>query len=125
MNYTEKEVDEIDWHQVPYEHLASWQDVFQASREMVDLSAPCPICGAPALHRWYLVGHPHEFVYEGTKYVAHGALWEWCSSCGSFVHCSSSVPEWWSSDLEVDTSKLTYVPDALEEAIRKRREKAA
>jgi hypothetical protein len=70
-----------------------------------------------ALHRWYQVGSPINRIINGRKFVATGALWEWCSSCHSFEHYSSLVPDWWSCDLEVDCKKLTALPTAIEEAM--------
>lgn len=89
------------WRSVPPEYDAAWLAVFQASREGLDLSAPCPVCGVAALHRWYGVG---------------GGLWEWCSACHSFEHYSARVPEWWACGLKVNFFRLQHDPGAIEAA---------
>ena len=106
----------MDWHDVPNEHQTAWLAIFLASQEILNVSAPCPVCGAVALHRWYQVGHP---VTDMPGFVSRGGLWEWCSQCRSFQHFSALVPDWWSCDLEVDTHKLTPYPTAIEDAIKK------
>lgn len=108
--------NQVDWAGVPGKHQTEWQLIFEESRESLDLSAPCPICGVAALHRWYQIGEPIDRVIEGRKFVATGGLWEWCSNCHSFEHYSGLVPDWWSCDLEVDVKELTAIPIAIEEA---------
>lgn len=108
------------WTGVPYEYLAEWQRVYQASQESSNLSLPCPICGAVALHRWYQIGNPIDRVIEGRRFIATGALWEWCSSCRHFEHYSCLVPDWWSCNLEVDVKNLTAFPTAIEETMKAR-----
>jgi hypothetical protein len=109
-----------DWNGVPLERVAAWNEVYSLSQEGVDLSASCPVCGSRTLHRYFLVGKPGVVVRRGRRYVASGAGWEWCSSCRSYVHFSGLVPEWWSSDLRVESSELTAEPEALERAIQRR-----
>jgi hypothetical protein len=108
------------WRGVPLELTRAWDEVFRRSREATDLSAPCPVCRAYTLHRWFQVGHPEEIVLEGQRFRARGGLWEWCSSCRSYEHASAFVPEWWASDLDVDETKLTAEPGAIEAALRAR-----
>jgi hypothetical protein len=36
------------------------------------------------------------------------------------VHSSALVPDWWRSDLAVDESKLTALPEVLQAAIEER-----
>ena len=108
--------DVAKWYGVPLDHVQAWMEVFQASREGLDLSASCPVCGVPALHRWYQVGRPEEIVSGGERFVARGGLWEWCSNCRSSEHYSAFVPEWWSCDLAVDERNLTAEPEAIEQA---------
>jgi hypothetical protein len=104
-----------DWHGVPEEHRGKWIAVFSASQEILTLSAPCPICGAIALHRWY---QAHRPIDDQPGFVARGGLWEWCSACRSFEHYSALVPDWWSCALLVDTKGLTPYPTTIEEAIK-------
>lgn len=94
--------------------------MFQSSRETLNLSAPCPVCGAADLHRWYMVGSPIDIRVEDTHYVARGALWQWCGTCGSFLHSSAVVPDWWSCDLEVDSEQIRITPEPIERARRLR-----
>lgn len=108
----------IDWHQVPLDCLGAWSAVFRSSQETLNLSSPCALCGVPKLHRWYLVGQPIDSSFGGTHYVARGALWEWCSACGAFVHYSASVPDWWSCGLVVDMSQVKITPESIEQARR-------
>jgi hypothetical protein len=107
---------EDEWVGVPEEYWAKWTQIYQQSQECLNLSQPCPVCGAVALHRWYQVGKLIERVIEGIEFMAEGGLWEWCSNCHSFEHSHGLVPAWWSCDLEVDEQKLTALPIALEAA---------
>jgi hypothetical protein len=112
-----------DWHEVPDEYWENWNEMLKISKknkDSLDISAPCPCCHTKNVHQWYLVGKPINNVYEGIRYIARGALWVWCSNCGSCQHYSASVPEWWNCDLIVDTSKLTVSPELIEEARRNR-----
>ncbi|HEY0099616.1 MAG TPA: hypothetical protein VGB76_11765 [Pyrinomonadaceae bacterium] len=113
-------ISDHEWRGVPLERVAEWRAVFQSSREGLDLSAPCPLCGVKALRRWYQVNRPEEMVIDGVRYVGRGGLWEWCGDCLRYEHYSARVPEWWACDLEVDERRLTALPTAIEEAIRLR-----
>jgi DNA gyrase/topoisomerase IV subunit B len=109
------------WVGVPYEYQAEWQRIYQNSRESLDLSEACPVCGTVSLHHWYQVGKAIDKAInkiDGVEFVAKGGLWEWCSSCRSFAHYSCLVPSWWSCDLEVDVKKLTSLPTAIEDALQ-------
>ena len=114
------ETTRVEWDDVPDERLAAWRLIFGESRESLNLSSTCPVCGKTALHRWYMVGRPVDYSASGTRFVARGALWEWCSACGSFQHYSALVPEWWESDLVVDTGAIRITPDPIEQARRDR-----
>ena len=94
--------------------------MFGASTDGVDVEGPCPICGARRLHRFYQSGRALRRESGGERFVAHGACWEWCSSCRTFEHYSALVPEWWRSDLTVNESELTALPDALESAVQRK-----
>jgi hypothetical protein len=104
------------WSSVPRELDKAWMDIFYASQEGLNVSAPCPVCGTASLHRWYQVGRPEERFSDGRRYVARGGQWQWCSTCRTFDHSSSLVPEWWSCDLPVDEARLTMTPGAIEQA---------
>jgi hypothetical protein len=110
------------WISVPDALRPSWEAIFRGSRGGVDVVGTCPVCGKNKLHRYYQVGRPIAQEIDGEKYVARGGLWEWCSACHSYEHSSALVPDWWKSDLRIDESRLTAIPDALEAAIQARGE---
>jgi hypothetical protein len=107
-------IDTTEWYGVPLNLIEAWNEVFQKSRETLNLSSPCPVCGATTLHRWYQIGRPIDKIVEGQRYVARGGLWEWCSTCRAYEHAQALVPEWWSSSLEVNEADLTAEPEAIE-----------
>jgi hypothetical protein len=106
------------WKGVPLEKLEQWTAIFNASQEGVNLAAPCPVCGSPTLHRYYQVGRPTNRIIAGQRFVAEGASWEWCSTCRSYEHGRSLVPEWWSADIVVVSGKLTAEPEELQKAVQ-------
>lgn len=106
------------WHDVPDELMEEWYRIFDAGIPTgICLPNPCPVCDKSKLRRYYMKGKPMDSILNGIRFVAHGALWEWCASCYSFVHGSTAVPEWWNHELELNNKKLTVFPDALEEAL--------
>lgn len=107
-----------NWQGVPTRYSARWQEIFQSSQEIMNLAAACPVCGHSSLHRWYQVGKSLDRVISGMRFVASGALWEWCSTCRCYEHSSCMVPEWWSCALEVNLSSLTAEPTAIEDALQ-------
>jgi len=109
------------WNGVPLHLVEIWNDVFQKSPETLNLSSPCPVCGSIALHRWYQIGRPIDKIARGQRFIARGALWEWCSACRTYSHSSALVPEWWSSCLVVNEADLTAEPEAIEKAIREQK----
>ncbi len=104
------------WHDVPLEYWEAWNRIFGASQEGLDLAAPCPVCAVPALRQWYMVGRLQETVLRGQRFIARGSVWTWCSHCHTYAHYSGLVPEWWSSDLDVNTDTVGHQPTAIEEA---------
>lgn len=114
----------LAWRGVPLEFDAQWQRVFQANEEILNLTAPCPVCGSHSLHRWYDLHRKRERVVEGKRFVGDGGLWEWCSACCCYEHYSAAIPEWWSCDLELDRAHLTHEPSAIEDARRMRKASA-
>jgi hypothetical protein len=120
-----KIIKHIDWKEVPSDKFEEWESVFQSSKESLNLSHPCPICSTKTLHRWYISGQPIDVVQNGIKYVACGALWEWCSTCGSYMHYSAKVPEFWNPplDFQIDKNELGVVPWAIEHARQKMEQK--
>ena len=108
-----------DWQDVPLELHSIWNHIFSLSKEGINLSTPCPVCECKTLHEYYQAIKPLDRVILGQRFVAHGALWTWCSSCHSYEHFSAFVPEWWHDTLPVDETKLTHQPEALEEALNR------
>ena len=111
-------LDDRFWHSPPAEYQSAWQALFVQSREMLNLSTPCPICGARTLHHWYHLHRREPKTIGGQLFVGRGGLWEWCSTCGSYEHYSASVPDWWNCDLNVPLDELTAQPTAIEAARR-------
>ena len=112
-------LDNFHWREVPNEFWEQWNNILKLSKsnkDNLDISFSCPVCQTKNLHKWYLAGIPINKIFDGVKYIARGNLWVWCSNCGCCQHYSASVPEWWKNDLEVDLSKLTVSPEAIEEA---------
>lgn len=108
--------DNIRWRGVPLALDREWQAVFQATQEILDLAAPCPVCGSCSLHRWYDLNRERVTEFEGKKFIGGGGLWEWCSACRCYEHYSARIPEWWVCSLKVDASMLTHDPAAVEAA---------
>jgi hypothetical protein len=96
------------WKEVQDEHWEIWNITFKNSRESLDLNAVCPVCGNRTLHCWY--------DYIGARPGQSVGYWEWCSSCHSFSHGHSRVPEWWSPplDFKPDLSEIRVIPDIIE-----------
>jgi hypothetical protein len=107
------------WAEVPDDKRGEWNTIFRATKAWKDVPDPCPVCGIPALHQWFLAWHPEDVVVDGQRFVARGSKWEWCSNCHSYDHYTALVPDWWASDLAVEISHLKHSPEALEEALRK------
>lgn len=103
------------WRGVPVSFVAAWQDAFQTASAGHSVDAACPVCGKPGLHRYYSEGPLLQSSMPG--FVSRGGLWEWCSFCRTFEHSSVLVPDWWKSDLDVDESRLTVEPEALQRAV--------
>lgn len=109
------------WKDVPEESFSQWLNIFNASREGFNVSAPCPICEEKTLHRYYRMDDGEERIIQGNRFIGSGDLWEWCGSCRTFAMYSAAIPEWWTCDLSVDQSSLTLNPEPIEEAFRKRK----
>lgn len=108
-----------EWHDVPEDSWQEWQYIFYSSKENLNLSEPCPVCKSKTLHRFYQLVRKREFILQGRKYVGDGGLWQWCSSCYSYVHATAAIPEWWSEPiLEFDPMSVSHTPVAFEIALR-------
>jgi len=112
--------DDTFWHSPPAESERAWLAIFAASRDLLDLAAPCPVCAAQTLHHWYDLQRPDDKIIDGKHFIGLGGLWEWCSRCGSYQHYSALVPDWWVCELEVPHGELTALPTAIEAARRSR-----
>lgn len=109
-------INNTKWKGVPLHLIECWNKTFQGTRETLNISAPCPVCGASTLHRWYQVGEPIDRIVQGQRFVAKGGLWEWCSTCHAYSHASAFVPDWWECHLEVNITALTAEPEEIERA---------
>ena len=116
-------IDEFDrgWQQVSDSEEKEWRRIFQSSREGVNLTAPCPVCGHRSLHRYYHLEKQQPHTLGRKQFIGTGSLWEWCSNCRTYDHFSAAVPDWWSSDLSPDITNLRHHPAEVERA-RKRRD---
>jgi len=110
------------WRGVPFQYVSEWDEAFAENHQEIDFSGRCPVCGHTTLHQYYQVLKRVDKVILGNRFVAEGALWRWCSSCLSYDHLSALVPAWWSSRLVVDESRLTVEPEAIEQALRQRKD---
>ncbi|MGF1487103.1 MAG: hypothetical protein ACFBSE_08320 [Prochloraceae cyanobacterium] len=110
---------EDSWQDIPEAIYPQWAEIFYQSQEGLNLSASCPVCKQKTLHCYYLPSSEQKKItIEGKKYYAgRSDVWQWCSSCRSYLHASAAVPECWSCNLSIDRSKLTNNPQALEESI--------
>lgn len=109
------------WKGIPADLAEAWRKIYQNDQEGYTLSAPCPICSARTLRRYYQVGRPISLIIDQQHFVARGGCWEWCSTCKTYEHSSGLVPEWWSCDLVIDGSKLTAEPTGIEEAYKEQK----
>lgn len=110
------------WKEVPQKYFSIWINVFDKSREGINLSTPCPLCGERTLHRYYTVKQQGERILQGNRFTGLGELWEWCSTCRSFARYSVAIPDWWYCDLSIDPRELAHTPEVIEEALRKRQQ---
>jgi hypothetical protein len=108
--------DPQGWQSVADDHRRAWTSVFSASREGIDLSARCPVCGNHALHRWYHLDRERPSEDAGSTWRGHGSEWQWCASCRSYEHYSCLVPDWWDAPFEVDLADLCADPGTIEDA---------
>ncbi|MBW8798102.1 MAG: hypothetical protein JF597_32300 [Streptomyces sp.] len=105
------------WRETDSEEHPVWRKVFNEDWTGSDLVGPCPVCGARALHRWYLLEDNEAKVFRGIRFSGRGRLWEWCSVCRTFEHYPDGhVPEWWISPYDVQPESLRYDPAPVEEA---------
>ncbi|MEV0568454.1 hypothetical protein [Dactylosporangium sp. NPDC050588] len=105
------------WTTVPDPQMSAWGDVFDASEEGETLSAPCPVCGATTLHRWFDLHRVDPRTVAGRPWQGRGSQWQWCGSCRSYLHSSGLVPMWWRTDIEIDPSVLTHQPGPIDDVV--------
>lgn len=106
----------LPWNDVPLSAVAAWRRLFDVSEEGIDLSAPCPLCGEKALHRWFWLSRPGLTVESNRTWQGKGSQWQWCSACHSYEHSSGLVPEWWRPSLVVADADLKHDPGPIEDA---------
>jgi hypothetical protein len=105
------------WTELPLSLAVTWRTIFESVVGPSDVEGFCPNCHEATLHRWYSVREPVEREHRGVRFVSHGSLWEWCSSCHAFESFPDAlVPEWGVPEYEVDHAALAYEPSAIEEA---------
>jgi hypothetical protein len=118
-------MNKAKWTSVPEQLAARWAESFAVPSDGSQVAGNCPVCGAEGLHRYYCTGQPIDAHHWQGRYIAKGALWEWCSSCRTFEHASALVPSWWRSDISIAAELLTATPDALEDAVEANHEAAS
>jgi hypothetical protein len=109
-----------EWTDVPEDARKRWSDIFEHSRDGLDVAGECPVCSRQELHRWFDASHLKPDERFGDEIAGRGGQWQWCASCHSYEHTSGLVPKWWlaseGSDLPVDPEDLMHDPDAIERA---------
>lgn len=105
------------WHETDAEQHGPWRAAFNREPVGPAPAGPCPVCGVPSLHRWYVLDDDDARVLRGARYLGHGRLWEWCATCRTYEHYRDGfVPEWWKAPFAVDPELLRYDPGPVEEA---------
>lgn len=110
------------WRGVPIENEFQWRKIFNNLKEESSpyISEKCPICSNPSLRRYFSVSNVEKIEIRGEKYKGRGNYWAWCSSCFCYEHMSCYVPEWWNFIIaNLDNSKLTAIPDLIDEKLKK------
>jgi len=118
------EIHHAAWTSVPDAKRSRWNELFATSPHgCVDVAGACPVCGEAQLHRHYQLGRSLARVIDGEYYISEGRVWEWCSGCRTYEHGTALVPLWWNYylHLDIEPDQLTATPDALEEAVQRRR----
>lgn len=106
------------WKDIPEKYIVRWRDLFANSREGINLSEACPICGEKTLHLYYYLYKLKDKTINNQKFIGDGSSWSWCSSCGSYEHYSCAIPAWWNCNIKIDGNKLTHTPQAIENALK-------
>ncbi|MFE2418645.1 hypothetical protein [Streptomyces hokutonensis] len=105
------------WRETDSAQHPAWRQVFNEDWAGPDPDSSCPVCGARALHRWYLLEDSEAKVFRGVPFRGRGRLWEWCSVCRTFEHYPDGhVPEWWIPPYGVAPEALRHDPGPIEEA---------
>lgn len=106
------------WVGVPLDKAQAWRLAFFAPAVGPLVAGSCPVCGAEGLRVYYDEGRPDRRVIEGVRYVAKGALWQWCTACRSFEHSQALIPETWQRPpLVLDPRRVAAIPGELDRAI--------
>ena len=97
-----------------------WSEIFEQSRDGLDVKGACPACLREDLHRWFDASDLEPDQSFGDEFAGRGGQWQWCAGCRSYEHMSGLVPTWWlgsdGSGLHVDPEELMHDPDAIERA---------
>jgi hypothetical protein len=70
------------WRDVPVRLLGEWRDLFDRSREGLDLAATCPNCGTNELHRWFALHREQPTEAFGRSWRGEGSQWQWWRGVG-------------------------------------------
>lgn len=112
------------WQFVPNDLWSSWRKIFNPSCKGMLVDGECPVCGVPALLRWYAVesGKP-GLMANGEPHLGYGRLWEWCSNCFSYEYIPDNrVPAWWQPPFDIDPATIGVTPQIVEEVRRRKLE---
>jgi hypothetical protein len=103
------------WLPVPIVMRPKWRAIFNQSKEILDVTGACPVCGDSTLHRWYASDQPAHRIFRGEEFAASGRLWEWCSTCDSFEYYPDGfVPAWWAPPFVLDIPPGARTPEPIE-----------
>jgi hypothetical protein len=102
------------WQDVPIDLVRTWRGLFDASAEGLDLAADCPVCRSRSLHRWFNLAKAEALIHAGRAWQGSGSQWQWCSTCRSYEHSRSLIPDWWIAPFDIDLAVLAHNPAAIE-----------
>lgn len=107
-----------EWKGVPIDSTQEWQSAFDVESNGYIVPGNCPVCRQSSLRRYYYLSCVEPREVRGVSFAGRGSVWEWCSSCRSYLHAQALVPKYWSGAiLELDHSTLTPIPDVLNQAV--------
>ena len=111
-----KDCCNLIWKDPPAGLERVWKEAFSNPSDDYMVQGACPVCRSHKLRRYYDLHRERAFTNR-PEWVGQGSLWEWCSNCRSYCHCSAFVPKWWRSELAVDKSSISHDPGYLDRLI--------